>query len=215
MNSKFRRFDLASALLLSLLLFHLHFNSPSHHGIDQNSLVLVGAFIFCFLFAEFSSYFISLRKLKWGNLEAEFDFDKTITKFEADVIAAENDKSAMGSPSQSTYPPIYESYISEYENIIRSPSSNREKVLLGAILLERMIVESIKEIAPEKKLKMSPSNAIQFLFKEGFISDPEHVAFSEFWKVRNKVVHGEIEELSDKQTTRILDLLWRLVTILG
>ncbi len=53
------------------------------------------------------------------------------------------------------------------------------------------------------------------LHKKQLLTEDELSLLKEFRSLRNKVIHGEIKEISDALTTRILDLLWRIVRIFG
>jgi hypothetical protein len=60
-----------------------------------------------------------------------------------------------------------------------------------------------------------PGSTMRELYKNKLISSDELELYNEFYSFRNKIIHGEIKDLSDSLTARILDLLWRIVRIFG
>jgi uncharacterized protein YutE (UPF0331/DUF86 family) len=71
----------------------------------------------------------------------------------------------------------------------------------------------IRGAAEEFKLPVErkpPKAIIDLLAQQEFITEAERSAFDEFWKMRNMPVHGDLE-LTDEQTARVLDLVYRLV----
>jgi len=210
MKPKLTRLELVGAAAALLAIGHV---ATKRDGIDQSALILLGVAALCFLLPDLATMIARLRKVKWGEFEAEFDAE--IGKLEAKVVQAEEKAASEPKRSWAASPPLHNSYVSEYQGIISSPSSAREKIVLAAILAERMLAETVKELGLDASGRTSARNAVRILNKEGFISSPEVEAFDEFWRIRNAVVHGEVREISDKQLARILDLLWRLVTIFG
>lgn len=154
-----------------------------------------------------------LKRLKVGHFEAEFE--ERLQEFEEKVIEAEQNASSPDRPTQRGYPSLNASYVQEYERIISSPSSNREKVILGGLLAERMADASVSVLEIDPKGAKSAITLVHRLAAEGVVSNSEIAAFESFWAARNAAVHAPGEELSDEQTTKLLDLLWRLVRIFG
>lgn len=106
-------------------------------------------------------------------------------------------------------------YIREYGDLIKLNISNLEKVLRAFQLVELMIntaVEDFELVDKNTKIR-SPHQAMQILLKEGFVSSQEYEIYQEFQLLRNKVIHGELRDISDSLTARILDLLNRIVRI--
>ena len=61
----------------------------------------------------------------------------------------------------------------------------------------------------------NPLSVVKELYRLKLISEDELALYNEFYSFRNKIIHGEIKDLSGPLTTRFLDLLWRIVRIFG
>jgi uncharacterized protein YutE (UPF0331/DUF86 family) len=181
---------------------------------DTTSLILFGISIVAFLLP-----FIPLKKVKWGDFEAELD--REIDTFERKVEATE--AATDGSPIRRQIEaaaahgtrPTWEGFYEQYAKLVSVPSSNTEKILSAALLLEKMISTAAEVLDPDERAKLRTPRALVDRFgKEGLISEDERSAFLEFWTLRNRVVH-EGARLSNEQTVRILDLVGRLVRTLA
>lgn len=177
--------------------------------IDTNTVLLIGFALLAFLLPEVSN----LSKLRYGNIELEFE--KKVNHLEKMVIAEESTsrtKPVLKTAKKSGW----QEYDSEYKNILSSRSSNIEKILRASQLVERMIESAADDfgLAEGQQFK-SPTSTMVDLHKHKFISDDELALYNEFYSLRNKIIHGEISEISDQLTARILDLLWRIVRIFG
>lgn len=154
-----------------------------------------------------------LKKLKAGGLEAEFD--EAITTFEEKVVAAETETQTKPTREVHVLPPMKETYVSEYNRILSAPTSKTEKIVAAAILVERMLRETAKELAlPSADNRRPARQLVAELAHQGFLTPVEQAAFDEFWIIRNTVVHGELA-VTDAQAARVLDLVWRLVRTLA
>ena len=202
------RFELIAFAAAALAAWH---SSRIDFDIDQITLVLLATSAISFVLPEFAS---RLTKFKFGELEAEFE--KSIGKLEEKVVAAESAAPLKDSNSSFVAAPLHDSYVKEYEGIISSPTSGREKIVLGAILAERMIDDAATEanVAPAGR-RLPARYAMRKLVEEGRVPAEEGAAFDEFWNVRNQVVHGATFTISEQQVSRVLDLLWRLVKVFG
>ncbi|RZK45162.1 MAG: hypothetical protein EOO61_01000 [Hymenobacter sp.] len=176
--------------------------------IDTTTIVIVGLAILLYIIPELSN----LSKFKYGDIELEFE--KKVDELEKLVIAEEK----VGGPvKESKEVSIsWQHYYKEYNDILNSKSSNLEKVLRASQLIELMISVAGKDfgLVDNSKLK-NPTIVMRELHKNKLISNDELDLYNEFYSFRNKIIHGEIKELSDALTTRILDLLWRIVRIFG
>lgn len=174
--------------------------------IDTTTVVLIGLAIVLWILPELSN----LSKFKYGEIELEFE--KKVDELEKLVIAEE----IVGGPTKYSEDTniSWRHYYKEYNNILNSTASNLEKVLRASQLVELMISAAGKDfgLTDSSKLK-NPSNIIKELHRLELITDEEFSLYNEFYAFRNKIIHGEIKELSNSLTTRILDLLWRIVRI--
>jgi hypothetical protein len=183
---------------------------------DNQSLVLIGLAALALALPKLLSLLPPLKKVKYGEFEAEFN--EAIDRLEERVGEAE--QSPTPQTQQKTvagYPPLRGTYVKGFQEILSSRTSNTEKILAAAILVETMLTETARELGLIKDNRFkSPAQIVQLLETNGFISDPERKAFDEFWQIRNSVVHGRLgAPPNDEQTARVLDLVWRLVRILG
>lgn len=208
---KLSRFDIVGAIAAALSAIHVYFKRD---GIDQNAMILLGVAALSYLIPSFTVLLSKVKKLKWGEFEAEFE--EEIRKFEEKVVVAEN-QAPSKKPNVRSFraAPLHSSYVEEYKRIIASPSSGREKVILGAVLAERMIQETVRELELDKSGRLPARSGMQLLLKEGLVSPVEVEALDEYWKIRNSVVHGSSEQLTNQQVVRLLELLWRLVSVFG
>ncbi len=176
--------------------------------IDTTTVIIIGLAILLYILPELSN----LSKFKYGDIELEFE--KKVNELEKLVIAEETTKSTVkGSKDVNV---SWQHYYKEYNEILNSKSSNFEKILRASQLVELMISVAGKDfgLTDNNKLK-NPSAIVKELHSRHLISDEEFSLYNEFYSFRNKIIHGEIKELSDSLTTRILDLLWRIVRIFG
>lgn len=179
---------------------------------DNTSLILFGVAGLAILAA-----FLPLKRIKWGEFEAELDravddLERRVTATEASP-APQHVSKAVAPTSASQ--PTWEVFFDEYMALVNSPSSNVEKIIAASILLEKMINSFVASIEPELKVRgRGPKIAIDRLAEENLITSQERDAFRNLWEVRNKIVHEGLQP-TDEQTARILDLVWRLVRTLG
>jgi len=181
---------------------------------DGISLTLLGIAALAMVIPRLIELLPPIKKAKYK--EFEIEFEKEIKALEHQVVEIE--KEAVESEQQGTakYPPLHTTYIDEYQSIISSKEPNIQKVLRAAILTENIVLQAAKDLNIALKNNVrAPSSIIRILFKEGFITQKEQSVFNSFWELRNKVIHGHLADLSDSQTTRIMSLLWRLITIFG
>lgn len=176
--------------------------------IDTTTIVIIGIAIVLYILPELSN----LSKFKYGDIELEFE--KKVDELEKLIIAEEK----VGGPTRENKETniSWQHYYKEYNDILNSKSSNLEKVLRASQLVELMISVAGKDfgLTDNSKLK-NPTSVMRELHKNNLISDDELALYNEFYSFRNKIIHGEIKDLSDALTTRILDLLWRIVRIFG
>lgn len=175
--------------------------------IDTTTIVIIGLAILLYILPELSN----LSKFKYGDIELEFE--KKVDELEKLVIAEEK----VGGPSRESKDQkiSWQHYYKEYNDILSSKSSNLEKVLRASQLVELMISEAGKDFGLDNSKLKNPSGVMRELHKSNLISNDELGLYNEFYSFRNKIIHGEIKDLSDALTTRILDLLWRIVRIFG
>jgi len=204
------RFEVVGGVAALLAAIHV---VKKNDGIDHSALILLSVAALSFLLPELVTLFSRVKKVKWGEFEAEFE--KDLRKLEEKIVVAESEPRTSKRSSGVSYAPLYDSYVKEYQSIVSSTLPGREKIILGAVLAERMIQETVNELELSKSGRLSAKTGIQLLLEEGFITSSEVDAFDEFWKVRNAAVHGPPDGLSEHQVSRLLDLLWRLVKIFG
>lgn len=212
------RSEIVAAIAVALAFFHIFISGVT---LDSVALILLALAGVVFLMPELSEIFARIRKIKIGEFEAEFDVE--IRKLEEKVLTAESQVSSKKIvdtikhiSSKLQVPQLHRDYVREYKNILASSSSNTQKIVLSSILVDRMIQETVTALELDSSGTMPAKEGMLVLLKEGFVAEAETEAFKEFWSVRNIAVHGNrAEEITDRQTARVLDLLWRMVKIFG
>ncbi len=182
---------------------------------DTTSLILFSIASFILLLPRLAIILPPLKRLKLWEFEAEFA--DALNAFERKVEATEEEPPTIAKTAeqqarverQSTYPEMFKEYVTEYQRILSTRSSNREKIVSAAILVERMVMEAARELGLPIHKKVPKAIMIE-LTAQGFITKTELEAFDEFWNVRNLAVHSGVE-ITDEQTARLLDLVFRLV----
>lgn len=177
---------------------------------DSTSLILFAIAAICVLLPQLLKILPPLKKAKYGDFEIEFD--EAIKRLEQRVVEAESTPTPLPTKFTSSYPPMRETYVQGYKDILASETTNTEKVLAAAILADQMLTETargLELLTPE--LARNPRAIVHALSEHGIISLQERQAFDEFWNLRNRIVHVEAKPPTDEQTARVLDLLWRLV----
>lgn len=155
-----------------------------------------------------------LKKAKYKDFEIEFE--KEIEVLESQVKEITNEAEETELKGTAKYPPLHAAYVEEYQNIVSSAEPNMQKVLRAAILTEKIVLQAARDLDIEiQGNTKSPAVVIKALVADGAITEKECSIFTSFWDLRNKVVHGHMAELTDSQTTRIMSMLWRLITIFG
>ncbi len=174
--------------------------------IDTTTVLLIGLAILLYIMPDINN----LSKFKYGDVELEFekDVDRIEKLVVAEEVALESKPLVEGSQSKIDW----QHYYAEYREITSANTSNIEKILRASQLVELMITEAGKDFEVEGK---SPRQIMQNLHKNELISKVEYDLFLEFQALRNKVIHGEIKEINDGLTVRILDILWRIVRTFG
>ena len=176
--------------------------------IDQTTLWLLAIAAIAIILSV-----LPITKIKIGDFEAEFD--RALNALEKQIVESESTaepaKHARVEVKKSTTTWRQE-FFHEYRAILNSASSNFEKVVSAAILIEKLLlsVAAVFELSSERALR-GPSVIVRTLVSQELITQEEASAFKTCWDIRNRVVHGEYGELSDAQTARALDLGWRLV----
>jgi uncharacterized protein YutE (UPF0331/DUF86 family) len=199
---------------------------PAVH-FDNSSLALFGIGCFALVIPSLIKLLPPLKKINIKSLgEAEFDatLDRRIGSFEKEVRQSEKEPTQAPSGTSEgrpqgkrlVYPPLFEGYVRNYQDILRSSMSNREKILSASVLAEQMIFGAAKELeVPVDDLPRDAKAIMTHLRDKGFVTPAEYAAFDEFWGIRNLVIHESDSPISDYQTTRVLDLLYRLVKTFG
>jgi hypothetical protein len=181
---------------------------------DNSSLILFGIAIATFLLP-----FIPLKKVKWGDFEAELD--REIDTFEKRVVATEAasavppSKEKLDSAAITHGRGTWVAFYDQYSKLVNSPSTNPEKILGAGLLLEKMILTAAEVLTPEEVVQLRTPKALVDRFAQlGLMTQAEKAAYIEFANLRNTVVHSGLH-VSDEQTIRILDLVGRLVRALA
>jgi hypothetical protein len=178
---------------------------------DNTSLILFGVAGLAILVA-----FLPLKRVKWGEFEAELDravddLERKVTASEASPAPHPVSKVLAPKTPQSSW----EGFFDEYMALVNSPSSNVEKIIGASILLEKMIDSFVAPLESELNVRgRGPRVAIDRLAENNLITPQERDAFRNLWEVRNKIVHEGLQP-TDEQTARLLDLAWRLVRTVG
>jgi|GEM_PF-2562279 hypothetical protein len=205
-------FQLVALSAIVLVVLRMFF---PHLVFDSTSLILFAIAAIALLLPTLLSLLPPLKKLKYGDFEAEFN--EAIKRLEQRVGEAEQ-APAPEPPKQQTggHPPMRGRYVKGFKDILAAPGSNTEKILAAGILCEGMLSETARDLELTKGSQpRTPKAIVQALASHGFVSQAEQQAFDEFWKIRNAVVHGQGPPPNDEQTARLLDLLWRLVRTLA
>lgn len=178
------------------------------------SLALLGIAALALVLPRLIEILPPLKKAKYKDFELEFE--KEIKVLEKQVVQIEKETEESEVEGKAKYPSLHSEYVDEYQNIVSSNEPNMQKILRSAILTEKIIFQATKDLNIEiKGNAKSPVAVIRVLVKEGILSEKERAVFNSFWELRSKIVHGHFSELTDNQTTRIMSLLWRLITIFG
>jgi uncharacterized protein YutE (UPF0331/DUF86 family) len=182
---------------------------------DNTSLILFGIAAGALVIPYLFNVLPPLKSLEAGPVKAEFDRD--IARLERNVAASEGERSKPRADRRDTSEAIgWEKYFDEYFSIVNSTTSNVEKILAAAILVERMIGNVAQALnLPEIDQRATPLTIVDRLAEAQIIGNEEKEAFDDFWLLRDRVVHGAMGSLSNEQTARILDLIWRLVRTLA
>jgi uncharacterized protein YutE (UPF0331/DUF86 family) len=182
---------------------------------DNTSLILFGIAASAVVIPYLFNVLPPLKSLEAGPVKAEFDRD--IARLERNVAASEGERSKPRADRRDTSEVIgWEKYFDEYFSIVNSNISNVEKILAAAILVERMIGNVAKVLdLPQIDQRSTPRRIVDQLAEGQIIGNEEKKAFDDFWLLRGRVVHGAMGGLSDEQTARILDSIWRLVRTLA
>jgi hypothetical protein len=126
----------------------------------------------------------NLSKFKFANIELEFE--KKVNQLEKMVIAGESGVSKAATVKEATEAVPHE-YFKDYKAILESPASNIEKILRASQLVDAI-------------MSNNPASTQSDLY-------------TQFYSLRNQIIHSDMKEISDQLTARILDLLWRIVKI--
>lgn len=206
LNRKHLRLIALGLLLLAIIAI---FQDKIGIKVDTTVVILIGLAVLIYILPELSN----LSKFKYGDIELEFE--KKVDQLEKLIIAEETTERTPMSKTKNQKV-SWQHYYSEYREILNSKTSNIEKILRASQLVELMITEAGQDfgLAETTKIK-NPSVIMRELQKNNLISNDELSLYNEFYSLRTKIIHGEIKDISDTLTTRILDLLWRIVRIFG
>jgi len=155
-----------------------------------------------------------LKKAKYKDFEIEFEKEIGALEVKVAEVALEAEETEL--KGEANYPPLHKAYVEEFQSIALSTDPSVQKILRAAILTEKMIIQSAIDLGIEVQGNVkSPTVIIKMLVKEGAITEKESSVFNSFWDLRNKIVHGQMTNVTYSQTLRIMSLVWRLVTIFG
>ena len=204
-------FYVIAAASIGIVVLRAIFPSLKFDGI---SLTLLSIAAFAISLPRLTELLPPLKKAKYKGFEIEFE--KEIEVLESQVKEITNDAEETELTGTAKHPPLHPAYVEEYQSIVSSAEPNMQKVLRAGILTEKIILQAARdlEIKVQGNTK-SPAVVIKALVAEGAITEKERSVFTSFWGLRNKVVHGQMADLTDNQTTRIMSMLWRLITIFG
>ena len=183
---------------------------------DDTSLWLFGIAA-----AALLSLYIPISSVKFGEIEVKTErvIQDVQRKVEAvEQAAAEKPFAEEVRAEYAKKPgePSWEDFFERYVSIVNSASSNVEKLVSAAILIEQMIRSAATAYGVhESIIRRGPRAVIDHLAEQDLISQEERSAFHEFWFIRNRIVHGDLPRPSDIHTARLLDLGWRLVRMLA
>lgn len=181
---------------------------------DGISLALLGIAALAISLPRLIELLPPLKKAKYKDFEIEFEKEIEVLESQVEAISSEAEEAELKGIAK--YPPLHTAYVEEYQSIVSSAEPNMQKVLRAAILTEKIVFQAARDLDIEiQGNTKSPTVVIKALVEEGAITERESSVFSSFWDLRNKVVHGHMAELTDSQTTRIMSMLWRLITIFG
>jgi uncharacterized protein YutE (UPF0331/DUF86 family) len=205
-------FELIAIVAAALVLLRMRFPNLVF---DNQSLILLCAGALALALPKLLTLLPPLKRLEVGTFAAEFN--EAIDRLEKQVSDAERKPAPQPIKKTVTgYAQLHESYVKGFNEILSSRASNTEKILAASILAETMLAETARELKLTKDNRhRSPSTLAELLASNGFISDAERDAIKEFCRIRNAVVHGRATPPNDEQTARVLDLLWRIVRVLG
>ena len=224
-NLKSFSFYVVAILALSLAITRMFFPQLPF---DESSRFLFIVASIAFVTPSLLKLLPPLKAVEGFGVKAEFD--KAINALEQKVTESEKSakvkerkpeekrpskrKEKVAETFHDEYPPMFEEYVNQYRAILTAQTSNPEKIVAAGILVERMILDAVREFnLPNELLRKSPREALDELTKSGFVTEEERTTFNEFWSLRNLVVHSHQVELTDIQTARVLDLVWRMVRI--
>lgn len=163
---------------------------------------------------------LPVTRFKYGDIEIilQRDLDGLESRLAASARSESKRDSGRRQPTAESglLDQTWQQYFSEYRRIVGSATSNIEKIVSVAILIEQMIESAgVAYDVPKDVMRKGARKIVSELSREDLITEDEKAAFYQFWNIRNRAIHGEYGEPTDAQAARILDLGWRLVKMLA
>jgi uncharacterized protein YutE (UPF0331/DUF86 family) len=177
---------------------------------DNISLIIFTLGLIVLLLPQFRDFISRIRKFRFGDFEVELGE-------KLKDLAAKTEKVEANVPDISMEQTTYKGISDEIENkIIQASNDPRAALMIVAIEIEKK-VRSIADKAeiPEARRPYPINRIINSLAQKEIINSEVVLIFSDFWNIRNQVVHGYHLDLSPGKLYELIEIGIRILKLLS
>jgi len=169
---------------------------------DQLSLYLLIIATVLLLFPYINDWISNIRKLKIGNYEVEIN--NAVNKLDKDTSKLEE-----SIKKEKKYPELS----NDFKKLLAEASTDPR----GALLIVAIEIEStIRKLAEKADIGFgSTTKLVIELSKRKIIDEKILPIFKDFWNVRNRIVHGPSEKISESIIYELTYLGYRILSLLS
>jgi hypothetical protein len=174
---------------------------------DAYSLYLFLIAMLCILVPDLAKLIARIRKIKIGDKEIDLgeEIDRVAEKAEKieDEIASPNNQEFERSEQEP--PPHIERYL-------RDP---RGGLIAIAVDIEERVQKLVQMQNPiDSRRYISPMQGVEYLARQGLVSEELPMLMRDFWTVRNRAVHTSRIRVTEQDIYRLVDLGFRILELL-
>jgi uncharacterized protein YutE (UPF0331/DUF86 family) len=198
---RFNNFFRYSLVLICFALIILRILIPNIN-FDQLSLYLLIIATVLLLFPYINDWISNIKKIKIGNYEIEIG--NAVNKLDRDTSRLEE-----SIKEEKKYPEL--SY--DFKKLLAGASADPR----GALLIVAIEIESIvRKLAEKAHIEFgSTTKLVIELSKRKIIDEKILPIFKDFWNIRNRIVHGPSEKVSENIIYELTYLGYRILTLLS
>ncbi len=174
---------------------------------DQYSVYLVLIAMLCILIPDLAKLISRIRKIKIG--DKEIDLGEQIDRI---ADKTEEIEVEMSAPGGSEFERDEQQPAPHIDRYVRDP---RGGLIAVAADIEERVQKLVQAYNPtDSRRYISPIRGVEYLAREGYVSEELPILMRDFWTVRNRAVHSSTLLVTEQEIYRLVDLGIRILDLL-